>query len=55
MRNHQTQTNHFETECSLKCTDNDRVLLADVDTFKEGESITVLIEGKVRVHLKYTK
>lgn len=55
MRNRQTQTNHFETECSLKCIDNGRTLIANVDTFKEGESITVLIEGKVRVHLKYTK
>lgn len=49
------QTNHYETECTLECTDNGRKVSADVDQFKEKESLTVLIEGKVRVHLKYTK
>lgn len=49
------QTNHYESECTLECTDNGKKVAANVDQFKEKESITVLIEGKVRVHLKYTK
>ena len=49
------QTNHYETECTLKCTDNGRMHLAEVYNFKEGEHLTVLVEGAVRVHLKYTK
>jgi hypothetical protein len=40
------QTNHYETECTLECTDNGKKVSADVDQFKEKESITVLIEAK---------
>ena len=55
MRNHQVQTKHYETECSLKCTDNGKTMNADVVSIKEGESLTVLVDGVARVHLKYTK
>jgi len=48
-------THHYETDCSLKCTDNGRVVNADVDIFKPKESLTVLIESKVRLKLTYTK
>jgi|TARA_R110000744_G_C19042284_1_gene526809 hypothetical protein len=48
-------THHYETECQLKCTDNGRVVTADVDYFKQKEYLTVLIEGKVKLKLTYTK
>lgn len=49
------KTDHYETECELKCTDNGRTMFASVDNFKQGDSITVIVEGKIRLHLKYTK
>ena len=44
-------THHYDLDCALKCTDNGRVVNADVDIFKPKESLTVLVEGKVRVKL----
>jgi hypothetical protein len=49
------KTNHFESECSIECTDNGKTVTATVDRFKEKESLVVLLEGKVRVNLRYTK
>ena len=49
------QTNHFETECILRCTDNDRTMEATIEQFREEESLTVIVKGKVRLHLRYTK
>lgn len=53
--NRTIQTNHYETECTLKCTDNGRTMVAEVDRFKEKESLTVVIEGSILVRLNYTK
>ena len=47
------QTNHYETECTLKCTDNGKIIVAEVDRFKEKESLSVVIQGSAVVNLRY--
>lgn len=50
-----TLTFHYENECTLKCTDNGKEVEAVVDRFKTQEKLTVILEGKIRINLKYTK
>ena len=47
--------NEYASECQVKCTDNGKVVEAEVDKFIEKESISVILEGVVRVKLNYTK
>ena len=42
----------FENVCQVKCTDNDKVVEAEVDNFREKDSMNVFMATN-KIHMKW--
>lgn len=43
----------FAQTCIVRCTDNDRVIDAEVIDFRQGSLLTVSLEREIKLVLKY--
>jgi len=42
----------YDNKCMVTCTDNDKVAEAEVDNFKEKDSLTIFLATN-KIHMKY--
>ena len=42
----------YDNKCMVTCTDNDKVAEAEVDYFKEKDSLTIFLATN-KIHMKY--
>jgi len=42
----------FETTCQVKCTDNDKIAEAEVDNFREKDSMNIFLATN-KIHMKW--
>ncbi len=42
----------FENKCMVTCTDNDRIVEAEIDNFREKDSMYVFMATN-KIHMKY--
>jgi len=44
-----------EDQCEVTCTDNDRMVIAEVHQFKIEDYLTVVIEKSAKINMRYNR